>query len=86
MPPGVLGFVFTFPNGRVMRTNARRLSVRGATQLTLSDGDYPIRNLVDADFYQVGRVVVGNGGEMIFPNGHSVPAPNGCEITAPIGG
>lgn len=37
-------------------------------------------------FYQVGRVVVGNGGAMIFRNGLSVPAPHGCEITALFGG
>lgn len=69
-----------------MRTNARHISVRGTTELALSDGGYLIRNLVEAEFYQVGRVVVGNGGAMIFRNGLSVPAPHGCEITALFGG
>lgn len=82
---GCLGFVISFPDGRLLRTNEVEALIQGPVDVFLGCGR-PLLSCFSRVVFMTGGIVnLHHGGTILFLDRSMIEVPYSCEIAVPVG-
>lgn len=82
---GCLGFVISFPDGRLLRTNEVEAFIQGPVDVFVGCGR-PLLSCFSRVIFMTGGIVnLHHGGTIYFLDRSMIEVPYSCEIAVPVG-